>query len=134
MAATERQIRLLKPFLVGERAREETGEWDMYCPIHPDSKRSASINTKKGLWVCPAGCGGGRLSGLIKRKKEWRDRKEVPESSQKPKPIRRFDKNEVITEAKVKGWASALLSNDKALEALERRRGLEVETLETYEI
>jgi hypothetical protein len=60
-----KQIReRLDAYLVAELPN---GEWDARCPLHKDNKRSARFNFEKGLWKCFAGCGSGRLSGLIRR-------------------------------------------------------------------
>ena len=38
------------------------GEKSILCPVHDDSRRSASVNSDKGVWVCYA-CNG-RGSGI----------------------------------------------------------------------
>ena len=45
-----------------------TGERPFKCPIHEDSRASASVNRSKGLWNCH-GCGsGGTGVGLVQLK------------------------------------------------------------------
>lgn len=43
----------------------------MYCPVHPDSRRSASINLERGVWFCHAGCGGGSVRQLVDSSDAW---------------------------------------------------------------
>lgn len=38
------------------------GDKSIHCPVHDDSRRSASVNSDKGVWVCYA-CNG-RGSGI----------------------------------------------------------------------
>lgn len=46
--------------------RDHGNEWDALCPVHDDSRPSARINIRKGVWYCHT-CGeGGRLTRLIK--------------------------------------------------------------------
>ncbi len=42
-------------------------EFSIPCPLHLDTHASCSINTKKGVWICFAGCGQGSLLGFIKQ-------------------------------------------------------------------
>jgi hypothetical protein len=39
-----------------------------YCPFHDDNHISMSVNHKKGLWCCFAGCGSGTLEKLAERR------------------------------------------------------------------
>lgn len=137
------QLKLLQPYLVGERPSERDGddregvelEWDMYCPLHEDRKRSAQLNVTKGVWFCHAGCGGGSVADLVRRKSDW-----VPPSVQstnghgKVRMAKSGKPKEDITEGKVSGWASALRSNEAALDELKSARGLYDSTIAHYEI
>ena len=51
---TGEQLAELRPYIAGEVA-DERGEVGMSCPLHPDAKRSASIDLKKGCLVLPRG-------------------------------------------------------------------------------
>lgn len=42
-------------------------EFSIPCPLHLDTHASCSINTKKGLWICFAGCGQGSLLTFIQQ-------------------------------------------------------------------
>ena len=79
MPVTQRQIRLLAPYLEGDRPTHinrdketgtETREWYLKCPLHEDNKRSASLNIEKGVYYCNV-CGGMPVTALIRRKAEW---------------------------------------------------------------
>jgi hypothetical protein len=124
--STKEQIRLLRPYLVGERPRED-GEWDLHCPLHVDRKRSAQINFEKGVWYCHAGCGGGKISELIDQIDNW-----VSPSGTNGRVS--GQPMETISEAKITGWIGALHANEVALEELITTRGLTTKTLSDYEI
>lgn len=139
-AVRKRHLDLLEPYLASSeisiRGEDRHREMDMYCPLHEDKKRSATLDLDKGLWCCHASCGGGRVSTLIQRKDEW---VEPPVAGH----VRYTTKNgngsngfhvEEITEAKIKGWMSNLLSNGAVLDELMSRRGLEEDILSAYEI
>jgi len=132
MAVRKEHLRRLEPYLIGEEARSN-GEWDMFCPLHEDTTRSASLQVNSSEWWCFRGCGGGSVIELIKRQDEWVDPPAHRNGSGKVK-ARRREQEEVVTEAHVAGWASALLSEDEALDWLIERRGLRTDTLQEYEI
>jgi hypothetical protein len=124
----QEQIKLFRPYLVGERPRED-GEWDMHCVLHEDKKRSAQINFDKGVWFCHAGCGGDRIDKLIAQIDEW-----VLPPSGSTSNSRPGQPTEEVSEAKVAGWCSAILANEVALEELITTRGLTTKTISEYEI
>lgn len=39
--------------------------------MHPDTRRSASVNVNKGAWFCHAGCGGGSVRQLVMNRDSW---------------------------------------------------------------
>ena len=44
------------------------GEKSIYCPVHDDSRKSASVNSEKGVWVCYAcGAGGAGIQIIMSR-------------------------------------------------------------------
>lgn len=67
---TAQQIAALAPFIAGAKP-DHRGEIEAYCPVHPDMKRSASINVEKGVWYCHAGCGGGSIRALVLAEDTW---------------------------------------------------------------
>lgn len=132
-------MRLLEPYLASSkptlRGPDQHREFDMFCPLHHDTKRSATLDIDKGLWYCAAGCGGGRIVQLIRRQDEWVE----PPSNGGGKARVSNNGNgngshETVTEAMVRGWMDALISSPGRLEELMAARGLEVETLQAYEI
>src|ERR1044072_1151569 len=70
MKVKDQQLSTLAPYLEGSRP-DHRGEMEMYCPVHPDSRRSASINLERGVWFCHAGCGGGVVGQLVDSSDAW---------------------------------------------------------------
>lgn len=70
MEVTDQQLDALAPYLEGAKA-DERGEMEMFCPVHPDTRRSASLNLKMGVWYCHAGCGGGSIRQLVDSRDAW---------------------------------------------------------------
>src|SRR3954454_2316893 len=125
------QIKLLRPYLVGERPRDD-GEWDMHCPLHEDKKRSAQINFEKGVWFCYTEQIGGKVKELLEQIDNW-----VPSgnASQNGGAMKNGGQPiESVSEAKIKGWCSSMMSNEVALEELITARGLTTKTVSEYEI
>lgn len=137
--AKKRHLDLLEPYLASSeisiRGEDEHREMDMYCPLHEDTKRSATLDLDKGLWCCHAGCGGGRLSGLVARRDSW---VAPPVAGRASRSRNGASANghaaEEITEGKIKGWVSNLLSDAERLDELMDRRGLDEEVIQAYEI
>lgn len=118
-----KQMEGLRPYIAG--GASPTGEVDMYCPMHEDRTRSATINFEKGLWYCCAGCGGGTIAQLLKDSGYWvpmadRNLNGAPRSSpatRKPEPLPKLKD--------LRRWNEALLSDqDRAGSRLARVRGL----------
>lgn len=68
--ASPQEREALAPYLAGAVA-DGRGEVEAFCPCHPDTKRSASINLEKGVWYCHAGCGGGSIRQLVNAEDGW---------------------------------------------------------------
>lgn len=143
-AIKESELKLLRPYLVGEKPglrvgedRDDGGEyeWDMYCPLHEDRKRSAQLNVTQGVWFCHAGCGGGSVKDLIEQKEHWVEPSAPYANGGARRNGRDEDKPAVeISEDKVQGWASALLANEMALEELIIMRGIHSNTIKKFGI
>jgi MCM P-loop domain/Toprim-like len=129
-----RHINALKPFLVGESARSN-GEWDMYCPLHPDSKRSASLNVLTGQFYCFA-CAQNGLTALdlIRSRSRWVN----PDPAARNGAYRPSSNNEEPPEninlGMIEGWHSALMSDESALDDLITSRGIYTKTIAEYRI
>jgi hypothetical protein len=67
---SDQQLRKLAPYIGRERP-DHRGELSMFCPLHNDTKRSASLNLNMGAWFCHAGCGGGSVRQLIDAEDTW---------------------------------------------------------------
>lgn len=133
---TKGQLRLLAPYLEGDqwthKNKEGEREWNMHCPVHEDTKRSASINIDSGLWYCQGGCGGGRVTELLRMCHEW-----VPlgdaSSNGHGKISPHKDAKPLPSEAMIQGWNAALLGSGEFQEHL-RDRGITTQTMSDYEI
>lgn len=68
--ATLEQMAALAPYVAGA-VPDGRGEIEVYCPMHADSRRSASVNVEMGVWYCHAGCGGGSLRQLLDNQAAW---------------------------------------------------------------
>ncbi len=125
-------LKALEPYFAGERPRDN-GEIDLFCPLHEDNKRSASLNVKTGEWYCFANCGGGRVSDLIRRRSEWVE-PTVAATNGHGRHSRQTP-DEKITAGMVSGWAAALQGNiDDSLDYMAGYRGLLPDTLQKFEI
>lgn len=137
MATRTSHLRTLGPYLIGESAREN-GEWDMFCPLHEDNKRSASLNTHSSEWFCQAGCGGGSVVELISRKGEW----VPPPDDRVMSRAKRYisgaksgsSEEDLPSEEEVQGMASSLLSNEDRMGWLLDVRLLTTDIIARYEI
>ncbi len=138
MPLRQSHIRALEPYLEpggpSHENKEGHPEWDMVCPLHDDKKRSASIDTVTGKWWCFAGCGGGRISELIRRKSEWVPPTAATRSSN-GSANHKSHESEVITEAMIDGWSESLASDlDSSLDWMAGYRGLHMPILKLYRI
>lgn len=148
MPVRKSHIALLRPYLIGEQPTERERpdeddkvqyEWDMYCPLHEDRKRSAQLNVTKGVWFCQASCGGGKVKDLIAQKDQWVDPPNADMNGYSDRPVRvnghiPAKPKETLSEAKVKGWGDALLSSPDLLDEFKSARGLFDYTLAAYSI
>jgi hypothetical protein len=131
----KRYFDALRSNLESEQPNEK-GEYYLFCPLHDDKKRSASVNFDLGKWYCH-GCGaGGSVKALVETlegKTPGRDPDFVPfnESDVKASTKRT---QELPSEGSVHGWHSALMSNRAQLAELQELRGLNVKTLTDYQI
>lgn len=126
-AFTEEHLKALAPYVAGGRP-DERGEVEMYCPIHDDAKRSASLNVKMGVWYCHAGCGGGSIRQLVE---DGRDRFVPPEGRvTQARPSARPSTRSVLPAKKnVRRWHRRLMEDAEAQTRLLRTRGITVKTM-----
>ena len=71
-------------------------QFNIECPFHKDDKPSLSINTKKGVWICFAGCGQGSLKSFIRKHTGWSAREILnflAENSDGYDPAKMFELN-----------------------------------------
>lgn len=119
---TDEQLALLADYIAGAKP-DDRHEVEMYCPHHPDRRRSASLNVRKGAWYCHAGCGGSSVEQLINSRDTWveppvtrRDARvaEAPRSRPEFRP----------TLQHVRLWRNALMADEDRLAWLEEERGI----------
>jgi hypothetical protein len=132
MATRQQHLKALAPYLEGSGPNSE-GEWGLHCPLHEDLTRSASLNVDSSEYWCFVCQGGGSIVELLKRKDEWVEPPTGNGAGKFTGKITRRER-EVVTEAHVDGWASALLVDDEALDWLVEHRGLTTDTLSRYGI
>lgn len=128
----KKQLALLEPYLIGEEPRDN-GEWDMYCPMHEDLKRSASLNITEGLWYCQAECGGGTVTQLLRKRSDWVSPPTAGSYRAKASGTGSVPL-ETLTHGKVQGWASALQANPSRLARLLDKRDISNDTVNRFDI
>ena len=132
MATKTEYIEALRPYLIGEEPREHNGEWDMFCPLHEDVTRSASLNVHSSEWFCQKCDIGGSVVELIRMRPEWVP---PPATASSNGARRSRSKPELLpTEASLQGWLSSLLGNDQRMSWLTEKRLLLPETIIRYQI
>lgn len=117
---------LLEPYLAGGYEREN-GDLDLHCPIHGDKRRSAVVNFRTKEWYCNSCEDGGSLSGLVARRAEW-----LPPPNGSVGPTKKGRTLPLPDSARLDGWQSALIGNEGALEYLETKRGISMETIQRF--
>jgi hypothetical protein len=130
---TKEQLGKLRPFLGGAKPDPDTGEVDMFCPLHNDGKRSCSLNVERGVWFCHAGCGGGRVQQLIDAEDTWIS-PEGRVSNGSPSGRSNGTVEETITMGHVEGWHRALLDNKQLRDDLFDARGIDITTIEKHKL
>jgi len=73
------------------------GEKSILCPVHDDAKKSASVNSEKGVWVCYACHASGSGIHIVMARenmaypeaRKWAETNIGNESSNAPAPMRR---------------------------------------------
>lgn len=76
------------------------GEKSILCPVHDDSKKSASVNSDKGVWVCYACAGSGSGIQIIMARenlaypeaRSWAE-KNIGKESSNPSNVQRRSKS-----------------------------------------
>lgn len=106
----------------------ESGEIGMFCPMHDDDRRSASLNVHTGVWYCHACNQGGSANELVRILPEL-ERLGKSKSRKKKK-----NASGLPSEAKIQGWASALFADKNALRQLQDRRGFSKQIIKRFDI
>lgn len=124
--ATPEQMEKLAPYIAGS-VPDERGEVEMHCPLHGDAKRSASLNPKKGLWFCHAGCGGGSVRQLVGAEDTW---KPVPQGALRRgrRAVAAGRVDSPFDTEDVDRWHQRLLDDRAAIDMLFDRKGIKLET------
>lgn len=138
-AVTKRQLRVLQPFLEGDRPNE-VGEWGMHCPFHDDKNRSASLNVRTGAWWCQVcNIGGRNADELVREIKARTDTEPEGNEPEGPRLIAGFvddagnpTEPAAVSESEVKRHHNYLLKNKAPRKEFVKRRGLSVATLKRF--
>lgn len=128
-------LEVLRPYLESETPND-VGEVGMHCPLHEDATRSASLNMNTGKWYCHGPCSdGGTAASLVKM---------INNGEAFPPPEKGASSNgsstaskgrpESISEGKVAGYHSALLSSGEPLGDLRKARKLTMDTIREFQI
>lgn len=133
MAVRKQHIDSLQPYLIGELPKDN-GEWDMFCPLHEDNNRSASLQVNSSEWYCQACGAGGSVISLIKQRAEWVTPPSESVNGRAARSRQYQDPETIPTNGDIMRWAAALLDNDSALDWLIENRGLTSDTLRKYKI
>lgn len=124
---TDDQLKKLEPYLATAQP-DEKGEMDMYCPLHPDTRRSAQLNVEKGVWYCHGGCGGGRVDRLIEAEDTWVSANGRTREGAVTRKVRVAAPAPVHWEKESRAaawkWHERLMDSAPALDKLEERRGI----------
>lgn len=115
-------MEVLEPFLV--QGPYENGDYDARCPLHDDKKRSMRVNFKTEQWICFAGCGKGRLAGLLRR---IRGEAEGAISGSSKRTIKA--KSGSLDPKLVDKWHRSLMGNEHAQDYLWSMRDIRVPTI-----
>ncbi len=132
---TDEQMAKLRPYLCGQAS--PSGEVDSFCPLHPDRKRSAQINIKKGLFYCNAGCRGLTVDQLIEAEGYWLppERGSAPEFTEGVSTNGNGHPPEALSIVEVRRWHEALMRDeDDAGSLLHRLRGIERSTAIRFQL
>lgn len=123
---TPEQLTQLQPYIAGRP--DERGEVDLYCPLHQDSKPSASLNMRRGAWCCHAGCGGSSVQQLIDAQDLWLPAAARQGNGGRPyrQPTQPVDL--AILELAARKWWHSLMESSRALHTLYMLRGITVDT------
>lgn len=127
---TPEELAMLAPFIAGA-SPDSRGETNIFCPVHADAKRSASLNAKKGVWFCHAGCGGGSVRHLVESMAGWipmAGREGIADASG-PATLEAPPTNgKKPTIDVVRRWNARLLRDRRKVDELYERRGIETHT------
>lgn len=103
------------------------------CPFHTDKAPSFSFNSESGLWKCFAGCGEGNIFTFIADKEHITESNKAISFIEKTLGIKLSHKKVIDKNTPIR-YHKALLKNFGALEWMQDKRGLEVQTLIDYQI
>lgn len=127
---TDPQLAALAPY-IGESKPDHRGEIQMFCPLHGDTNRSASVNLGKGCWYCHAGCGGGSIRTLCEQIEVWipigsrSDAKPLTLDSLKSKVVETIYHNQERLLADTVRWHDRLMEDKDQMKLLYELRGIE---------
>jgi hypothetical protein len=136
-AQVDKWRRSLGPYLVGNVNAK--GEQRTRCPIHKETRASATTNFEAGLFYCNVCEEGMHLNDLLKRmrlmaKADKSETNVYDFAAAREAKAASKEGRSPLTEAMVLGWTDALVSNSERLTAFMKRRCLNLSTIEHYEV
>lgn len=140
---SSRPPKILRPYLAADGPNDD-GEWAAHCPLHEDSDPSAYFNFEKGVWICHAKCGAGRVKDLVAELNRREGAGEGPKPNDDTvdfigeKRKRRGDSSVApsveLTDERIDQWNNALLTSRSAMERFVTKRGLDESTIVTHSL
>ncbi|MCA1833223.1 MAG: AAA family ATPase [Actinomycetota bacterium] len=124
---------VLKLYLKSTKANTD-GEWEAFCPLHDDHRRSASFNFKDRVWNCHAKCGGGPIAALVKRVKSGKNIFPPPDSAHGHRELEAELSEALPSEEEVDEWHEAIDKDSSRGKFLREKRKLKQEIIERYKI
>lgn len=125
---TQEQMDKLAPYAAGSQP-DARGEWEIICPMHKDTRRSASVNIHKGVWFCHAGCGGGSVRQLVLNEDSWEPVDGRVQTLVSAPSTASTESVILPTKSEVQQWHRRLMRDDDVRAYLNRKRGLTNHTL-----
>ncbi len=113
--------------LLGSVEPNDLGEVSIHCPFHEDQKRSASVNLRTGLFHCMA-CE--TSHNYISFSKAFEDEHGYPDTA----ATETDPEAKVIDDQVVRDLHFDLINNQEMIDRLERARGINLKTLQKWQI
>jgi|SaaInlLV_10m_DNA_2_1039722.scaffolds.fasta_scaffold00717_12 5S rRNA maturation endonuclease (ribonuclease M5) len=121
-------------YFKGKQTKVSPTEVSTMCPFHTDKTPSFTYNLTTGQWHCFSNCGSGNIFTFI-QKAENLSKDEAQQfiiNKLGLQPKKKTKKTIDISE--VESYHEALLNNSKAVEYLQAKRGINIDTIEKFRL